>query len=115
MARSAKARKVLRELDVELASAAEHTARSLVWTAQDRAVLELIADTVDRHVGLAAEYAVAEDTMRRVKLSAELRLLEGSLARLLRQVKTDVPGPESHVTIQARRAAMKRWHPNATG
>jgi hypothetical protein len=53
--------------------------------------------------------------MRRVKLSAELRLLEGSLARLLKQVKTDVPAPESQVTIQARRAAMKRWHPDATG
>ena len=115
MARSAKARKVLRELDVELASASEHAGRGLVWTAQDRAVLELIADQTDRRVELAVEYASAEDTMRRVKLSAELRLLEGSLARLIRQVKTDVPGPESQVTIQARRAAMKRWYPNATG
>ena len=62
---------------------------------QDRAVLELIADTVDRRVDLAAECAAAEDTTRRVKLSAELRLLEGSLARLLRMVSTDVPTPES--------------------
>jgi hypothetical protein len=88
----------------------------LVWTPQDRAVLELIADTVDRRVDLAAEYADAEyDTLRRVKLSAELRLLEGSLARLLKQVHTDVPAPESQVTIKARHAAMKRWHPDATG
>ena len=52
---------------------------------------------------------------RRVKLSAELRLLEGSLARLLKQVKTDVPAPKSQVTIKARHAEMKRWHPDGTG
>jgi hypothetical protein len=115
MAGSAEARKVLRELNNELRAAGETAGRSLVWTAQDRAVLELIADQTDRRAELAAEYAGAEDTMRRVKLSAELRLLEGSLARLLKQVKTDVPAPESQVTIQARRAAMKRWHPDATG
>ena len=67
---------------------------------QDRAVLELIADTVDRRVDLAAECAAAEDPTRRVKLSAELRLLEGSLARLLRMVSTDVPTPESQTTIK---------------
>jgi hypothetical protein len=54
-----------------------------------------------------------------VKLSAELRLLEGSLARLLKLVKTDVPGPEPQTTIRARHAVMQRWNRererNATG
>ena len=113
MRHTSEARRLLRELDAELASASEHAGRNLVWTPQDRAVLELIADQTDRKVELSAEYAVAEETMARVKLSAELRLLEGSLARLLKQVKTDVPAPESWATIQARRAA--RWHPDATG
>lgn len=106
---------MLRELNKELCAAGETAGRSLVWTAQDRAVLGLIADQTDRRTELLAEYAADEDVMRRVKLSAELRLLEGSLARLIKLVKTDVPAPESQVTIQARRAAMKRWHPDATG
>ena len=48
MRHSGGARRLLRELDAELASASEHAGRSLVWTAQDRAVLELIADQTDR-------------------------------------------------------------------
>ena len=70
-----------------------------------------MAGNIDRRTDLAALYAAAEQA--KSKLSAELRLLEGSLARLLKQVKTDVPAPESWATIQARRAA--RWHPDATG
>ena len=100
MRHSSDARHLLRELDAELLAVSNRTGRSLVWTPQDRAVFELIADTVDRRVDLAAEYAAAEDTTRRVKLSAELRLLEGSLARLLRMVSTDVPTPESQTTIK---------------
>src|SRR4051794_15752557 len=62
MRHSSDARHLLRELDAELLAVSNRTGRSLVWTAQDRAVLELIADTVDRRVDLAAEYAAAEDT-----------------------------------------------------
>jgi len=36
-------------------------------------------------------------------------LLEGSLARLLRLVKTDVPAPETQTTIKARHAVTQRW------
>jgi hypothetical protein len=108
---SSEARKVLRELDAELASASKRAGKTLVWTAADRALLTLIASNIDRRVDLAALYSAAEDVKSRVKLSAELRLLEGSLARLLKMVRTDVPEPESQVTIQARRAAMRRWHP----
>jgi hypothetical protein len=45
----------------------------------------------------------------RVKLSAEIRLLEGSLARLLKQIKTDVPEADSRTTVKARRVARARW------
>ena len=115
MRHSSEARRLLRELNAELASASKHTGRSLVWTPQDRAVLELIAYTVDRRVDLAADYAVAECTARRVKISAELRLLEGSLSRLLKQVQTDIPAPESLRTVKARAAARARWDRDATG
>ena len=120
MRHSCEARKLLRELDAELAAASEHAGRSLVWTPQERAVLELIADQTDRKVELSGEYAATCDTVGRVKLSAELRLLEGSLARLLRQVKFDVPAvpvrePSHVVSARASRAAKARWYPNATG
>jgi hypothetical protein len=118
--RSVEALNALRELDSELALVSEHTGRSLVWTAADRKLLELIADTIDRKVDLTALYEATPDITPRVKLSAELRLLEGSLARLLRLVKTDVPDvrqrePSYVRSARASRAAKARWSPNATG
>jgi hypothetical protein len=114
--RSSEARKVLRELDAELAAASAGVGTNLVWTAADRQLLSLIGDSIDRHVDLAAHYAAADDVKSRVKLSAEMRLLEGSLARLLRQVHTDIPKNESQTTLKARRAARARWdRRNATG
>ena len=114
MERSPEARKLLHQLDTELAAASKRSGRSLVWTPQDRAVLGLIADTVNRRLDLVAAFDAAEDVKHRVRLSAEIRLLDGSLARLLNQVHTDVPAPESQTTIKARRAAMRRWHPDAS-
>ena len=105
---------MLRELDVELASASERTGRSLVWTAADRELLALIADTIDRKTDLTALYHAAEDIPTQVKLSAEVQLLEGSLARLLKMVQTDIPQPETMTTIKARRAARARWDKHAT-
>ena len=59
MRHSSDARHLLRELDAELLAVSNRTGRSLVWTPQDRAVLELIADTVDRRVDLAPLCAAA--------------------------------------------------------
>jgi hypothetical protein len=44
-----------------------------------------------------------------VKLSAEVRLLENSVARLLRMVHTDIPQPATSTTVKARHAARVRW------
>jgi hypothetical protein len=92
-------------LDAELAASSERTGTTLEWTVADREVLTLIADTIDRHVDLAAHYAAAEDTKTKVKLSAEMRLLENSTARMLRLIQTDIPQPESQTTLKARHAA----------
>ena len=83
--RSVEALNVLRDLDSELAAVSERTGRSLVWTSADKALLSLIADTVDRKVDLTVLYDATPDITPRVKLSAEIRLLEGSLARLDRK------------------------------
>jgi hypothetical protein len=110
----AEARRVLRELDKELAATGARSGRSLVWTAADREVLALIASAIDRKCDLQRDYSAAEDAKTRVKISAELRFIEAAVARLLRQVHTDTPAPESQ-QIQARAAVMRRWHPNAAG
>jgi len=49
------------------------------------------------------------DLKTRLKVSAEVRLLEGLAARLVRQIKTDLAMPESMTTVKARRAANRRW------
>jgi hypothetical protein len=54
-------------------------------------------------------YAKADDAKTLVKLSAELRLLEASVGRLLRPVNVDMPAPASLRTQKAQRAARARW------
>jgi hypothetical protein len=82
---------VLAALDAELASEAKRTGRALVWTETDRQLLSLIGDAIDRKVDLTVLYDATPDISPRTKLSSELRLLEGLLARLLKQVHFDVP------------------------
>ena len=56
------------------------------------------------------------DAKVQCKLSAEVRLLEQSIARLLKLIKTDLPARDSNKTVQARRAANARWgRENAAG
>lgn len=104
----AEALALLAELDVELAdsSAAHGLLEPLVWSAAEQTARESIAWTVDRMVDLRARYLASEDDKVRVKLSAELRLLETSLARLLRSVPTDLLAPKS---ARPAHAANVRW------
>jgi hypothetical protein len=109
MARSPEARKVLRELDRELESASKRARKKLEFSAAERAVLDLVAANLDRISDLRAAYAEASEVKVRVKLSTELRLLEQAVARMLKQIKTDLPAPDSTTTQRARRAANARW------
>lgn len=119
MARSSESRKLLRQLNAELAAAGQRSGRDLEWSAQERAVLGLICDQTDRKAELYAEYRGTEDSRARVKLSAEIRLLEGSIGRLLKGVSTDVPsGPrryESQASRRAQHAALTRWARDSGG
>jgi hypothetical protein len=45
-----------------------------------------------------------------VKLSAELRLLESSIARLMKQVDMDMPVQQSPTSRKASKAARTRWN-----
>ena len=116
MARSSEARKILRDLDKELDSAAQRSGQNFVWGAQERAVLGLIGDEIDRKEALLEAWRESTDPKVQCKLSAEARLLEQSIARLLKLIKTDLPARPSNKTMMARRAANARWdRDNAAG
>jgi hypothetical protein len=98
-------------LDTELLVASQRRGENLVWTASERAILAAISSTIDRKAWLARAYSrCGDDVKLRVKLSAELRLLETSLGRLLKQVTPDMPAAPSLRTQKAQRAARARWN-----
>lgn len=114
MTRSAEARRVVRELEKELESASERANQKLLFSATERATLDLICANLDRISDLNADYLEATEVKVRIKLSTEMRLLEASVARMLKGFKTDLPPAETQKTRSARRAADIRWQ-NATG
>ena len=90
---SPEAQKVLEDLDADLARSATKLAKSLSWTAAEREVLKMIANTIDRQVDVACAYEACDrgDAKNPVRLSAEWRMLDAAVARLLKQVETDLP------------------------
>lgn len=101
--------RVRRELDAELAAASKRAGQRLEWSAQDSALLDLIDANLRRTEDLRAAYEAADEVKLKVKLSTELRLLEQAVARLLKQVRTDVPAAPSLTSVKASRAANARW------
>jgi hypothetical protein len=89
--------------------------QKLVWTAAESAVLDDIAFTVARMARLRRDWSRAEDPKMRVRISAELRLLETSKVRLLKSATRDLPAKESMRAIRARRAVNARWRRDGGG
>jgi hypothetical protein len=109
--KSAEAQALIAALDSELAASAKATGRELVWSAQELDIIGMIGAAVDRRVELRAEYAQCsrQELAVKIKLAAELRLLEGSISRLHRQVSTEIPAALSITSLKAQRAANARW------
>lgn len=93
MAKTIAAQQLLAALDVELASSAKRDGRDLVWSAAEQDILGMIGDAVDRCVELSAAYEACETVSTRLKIATELRLTEGAIARLFRQISTEVAPP----------------------
>lgn len=108
-AHSAEALAFLAALDAELADVSGARGQTLGWSAQDEAIRELIACAVDREVWLRSLSASSDDVKLQMKVSAELRLTEAHRARLIRQIKTDLPPAPSVRSRKAQRAARARW------
>src|ERR1700676_4870756 len=110
MAKSAEARKLLAEFASYLAASSARRGETLSFTPQEQAVLGLISAQIDRKVDLKRMYAkAADDPKVLVKLSAELRLLKASIARLMKQVQVDMPVQQSLTSRKASKAARTRW------
>jgi hypothetical protein len=108
-AKSAEARRVLRDLDKELAASSARQGQNVVWSAQEQAILGQISSILDRKSDFLVAYEAAEEITLRLKISAEVRLLEQAAARLVREIKTDIPAPQSHTSRKATQAAKTRW------
>jgi hypothetical protein len=111
-AKTEEAQALLAALDEELSAAAKATGQDLVWSCQEQDLIEMLGAAVDRRVELSEQYAQLRDRKDlglRIKLAGELRLLEGSISRLHRQISTEVPQPKSLTSIKASRAARARW------
>jgi len=107
--KSPEAQALIAALDAELAASAKQAGRDLVWSAAERDIIGMIGSEVDRRVELAASYEACESTATKLKIATELRLTEQAIARLYRQVNTEVPAPMSVTSLKAQRAARSRW------
>lgn len=113
MGHAPETRKVLRDLDKALARSGEASGESLTWTCQEQTVIDQIATVLDRKAQFLALYTDTDDVKTKLKISAELRLLEQSACRLITSVKTEMAEPPSIRSIKASRAAHVRWSKNA--
>jgi hypothetical protein len=108
-AKSPEARRVLRDLNKELAIASQARGQQLVWSAAEQSILDQISSILDRKAELLGMYDDARSVKNKLKISQELRLLERAAASLVKEIKTDIPAAESFRTVKARRAARARW------
>jgi len=105
--------KLRADLTQQLEAVGKATGQNLVWTPEERAVLEQIMAAVDRKIALESRLAEANDAKAYVKVSGELRLTETHIVRLLKSVRVEMAKATSTRTVKARAAANARW--NRTG
>lgn len=112
-ARSSAARKIKRELDVQLKAVAAATNRQLVWSPIKSTLIEQVLDSLDRKAALQEDWAAADNADARLRISAEIRLLEAHAERVLRRIVIEAPAapsaPRRNVSQKAQAAANARW------
>jgi hypothetical protein len=120
MRRSTEAKNLLADLDAELAESGVAAGQTLVWSAAESAVIDAAASAVDRKVRFTRDLDKAETITARLAISVEIRLLEAHIARLLKQVRTDLPQAQRHglmstTSRRASKAATSRWRGHEAG
>jgi hypothetical protein len=113
-ARSSAARKLKRELDNQLQSVAAATNRQLAWSPTESALIEQVLDALDRKSALQADWAAADNADARLRIAAEIRLIEAHTERVLRRIVIEAPAapPASrgNTSRKAQAAANSRWN-----
>lgn len=108
-AKSRAAQRLLAALDAELEAASKAAGADLIWSAAEEQIRELLADAVDRRDELNRRYKSIEMLSLRLKVAAEIRLLDAAIPKLLAQLSTEVPAPQSITSQKASKAANARW------
>jgi len=109
--KTVEAQQLIAALNAELADSAKRAGRDLVWSAAEEQILSMIGDAVDRRVELSEAYGQCEPgSLPQVRLATEIRLTEGAIGRLFKQISTEVAAPLSVTSIKAQRAANARWN-----
>ena len=109
---AAEAQAVLADLDADLARSSTKLGKTLSWTppsargARDDREHHRPPGRCGPRLRRACDRGDAKNLVR---LSAEWRMLDAAVARLLKQVETDVPQPMSLLSVKAQRAARARW------
>jgi hypothetical protein len=109
---TSEAPKLRKQLDDQLATLNRQTGRNQVWAATELAVLDMIVSQTDRKVELEKLYESTDDASEKVKISAEVRLLDAATERMLRKLNEAMPKPQatgSRRSEKARAAANSRW------
>jgi hypothetical protein len=108
---TSQARRMLADLDAELARVSRERGKPLVWTVQEIEHRSQLAETIDRRVMVSAELDRCEPGDRKsiVAYSTELRLLDQAVTRLLKLLDLSEPAPQTLTSIKSRRAAHRRW------
>jgi hypothetical protein len=104
--------KLRTELDAELEANGQSVGEQLFWNAAELALLERLACVQDRIEDLTRDYSAAKTPKDRIRLSTELRLCDGAVRLLLKEISTEPPVTEelSAASLRARRAANARWN-----
>lgn len=115
MRKCPRATKILAALDRDREAASKVAGAPLIWDAAELAYRDMIVDVAGRQADLAKDYAAAETSKERVRISAETRQLEIVLVRLVKQFtiansKVKAPAPPPSITsIKASHASRARW------
>ena len=108
-AHTPQAKAVLDALNDELEHYGKVQHRDLQWSAAEEITLELIAGTIDRRVEVAKLYDRETDPKNICMLSCELRQLDGTVVRMLKQVNAEPPAPMNQTQRKNQHAANVRW------
>ena len=81
-----------------------------------KGVLRLISANFDRISDLRADYEACTEAKFEGEVVDRAEAVGDGGGQVLKQIKTDMPAPDSKKTVRARRAANARWeHENAAG